>query len=377
MKILHLSTRLNMKYGGGEKFLEQLITSLDKHEHIFIGQDEVIYNIFKKHAKEAHYSSAGYEPITLKRKFFIPLSFILGFLQFIRYYKFFKNADIIFVSASSIAEPIFLLPWIQLFFPKKRLIQTMHCMCIDYYWKNPLVSILRKTWSKMEFIFISQNQMNDWKTHNLSGLKNYLIYNGVEIHEDNFKSKTNLDVLNIGYIGRMYYQKGVDTMIKAISKLDHSDIKINLLMAGEGEDLDNFVKLQKSLKYKSNIEFKWLGFESNTKEFYEKCDLIIFPSWIETFSLVLLEAWERGLPVITSNIPAFIEAKKYMPKMENDLTFSLKNEIDLAKKINYFIKNLNTYTSSEYKNNLHNCIKIRFSKEKVFSQYNDLLKNKT
>ena len=374
MTILHLSTRLNIKYGGGEKFLEQLITSLDKYEHIFIGKDKVIYDIFKKHKKEAYYSPAGYEPITLKRKLFIPLSFILGFLQFIRYYKFFKNADIIFVSASSIAEPIFLLPWIQLFFSKKRLIQSMHCMCIDYYWKNPLVWILRKTWSKMEFIFISQNQMNDWKSHSLSGKKNYLIYNGVEIHEDNFKSKTNLDVLNIGYIGRMYYQKGVDTMIKAITKLDHLDIKINLLMAGEGEDLDNFVKLQKSLKYKPNIEFKWLGFQSNTKEFYEKCDLIIFPSWIESFGLVLVESCERGVSIITSNIPVFIELKKYLPEGENKLSFTLKNENDLAEKIIYFIKNLKIYTSLEYKKKLHNSIKERFSQGAVFSEYSKILR---
>lgn len=375
MKILHLSTRLNMKYGGGEKFLEQLITSLDEHEHIFIGQDKVIYDIFKKHKKEAYYSSAGYEPITLKRKLFIPLSFILGFLQFIRYYKFWKKADIIFVSASSIAEPIFLLPWIQLFFPKKRLIQTMHCMCINYYWKNPLVWILRKTWAKMEFIFISQNQMNDWQSHNLSGLKNYLIYNGVEVYEDSFKSKSDLGVINIGYIGRMYYQKGLDTMIKAIAKLVFPSIKINVLMAGDGEDLNEFVKLQKSIEYKPNIEFKWLGFESNTKSFYEKCDLIIFPSWIETFSLVLLEAWERGLPVITSNIPAFMEAKKYMPKMETELTFLLRNENDLAEKIKYFIKNLDIYTSSQYKIELHNSIKLNFSNQIIFTQYNDLLKN--
>jgi glycosyltransferase involved in cell wall biosynthesis len=362
-------------YGGGEKFLEQLIVSLNNHQHIFIGQDKAIFDIFKKYSKEAHNSPAGYEPITLKRKLFIPLSFILGFIQFVRYYKFWKSADIIFVSASSVSEPIFLLPWIQLFFPKKRLIQTMHCMCIDYYWKNPLAWILRNTWSKMEFIFISKNQMADWKSHNFKGSKNHLVYNGVEIHENNFKSKKDLKTLNIGYIGRMYYQKGVETMLRALTELDQPTLKINVLMAGEGEDLETFIKLQKSLTYKSNINFKWLGFQSNTKSFYEQCDLIIFPSWVESFGLVLVESLERGVPVLTSNIPVFVELKSHLSNLQKDLIFNLKDAQSLSQKVNYFVKNLEHYSTREYKMKIHNIIKLKFSSENTFNLYEDILSN--
>lgn len=374
MKIVHTSTRIKIKYGGGEKFLEQFITEMSEYEHIFIGQDPVVFDIFKKHGKEAYSSPAGFEPITLKRKLIIPLSFILGFIQFIKFYRFWKTADIIYVSASSIAEPIFLLPWIKLFFPKKRMIQSMHCMCIDYYWKNPLVGILRNTWKNMEMVFISNNQINDWKSHSFEGCKNYLVYNGVRVFEDNFGAKKDKMSLKIGYIGRMYYQKGVETMIKSLAKIKIPNLKVDILMGGDGEDLNNFVNLQKSLIFSPNFTFHWLGFQEDSNLFYEKCDLIIFPSWLETFSLVLLESWERGLPVITSNIPAFLEAKKYMPEEENRLIFSLKNEDDLVDKINLFVSSLDFYTSEKYKKELHNSIKKNFSMDKMFYQYREIFK---
>ncbi len=374
MIITHVSTRIKIKYGGGEKFLENLITNLTNFEHIFIGQDPVVYDIFKKHGFEAHNSPAGYEPITLKRQLIIPISFVLGFLQFVKYFRIWKKSDIIIASASSIAEPVFLFSWIKLFFPKKRLIQSMHSMCVDYYWRNPLVSILRKVWSNVEFIYISKNQMSDWHSHNLKGNVNHLIYNGVQVYDLIFTDKTDISTINIGYIGRMYYQKGIDTMIEALSKIDYPGLKINVLMAGDGEDLEKFKKLQNELKMPENINFSWLGFQSDTKSFYEKCDLIIFPSWIESFGLVLVEAWERGLPVITSDIPAFIELKQYAQESEQKLIFKLKDSSDLILKLQIFLENRSLYTSDDYKQSNHQTVLDNFSFGILFKKYSDLFK---
>lgn len=373
MKIVHISTRIKIKYGGGEKFLEQFITEISEHEHIFIGQDPVIFDIFKKHGKEAYSSPAGFEPITLKRKLIIPLSFILGFIQFIKFYRFWKSADVIYVSASSIAEPIFLLPWIKLFFPKKRMIQSMHCMCIDYYWKNPLVGILRNTWKSMEMVFVSNSQKISWEEKNLICGKNTIIHNGVKIYDFTPQEKDTSKII-IGYIGRMYFEKGVDTIIRALS-LVKPDKQIEVLMAGTGEQLEEFKKLQISLNFDKNIEFKWLGFVEDTKSFYEKCDVIIFPSWVESFGLVVLESWERGLPVITSDIDSFKKIKNSSFEEEKTLTFRVKNDKSLADKISLYLSKLDTYNQISYKIKLHSLVENNFSLEQTFTNYKELFNN--
>jgi glycosyltransferase involved in cell wall biosynthesis len=372
MKIIHVSTRIKIKYGGGEKFLEQLITSLDEHEHIFIGEDPVIFDMFKNHNKQAFSSPAGYEPITLKRKIFIPLSFVLGIFQFIKYYKFWKSSDLILISASSVAEPIFLVPWIKLFFPQKRIIQFLHGMCISYYYKQPLVGILRRVWEKMEIVYVSNSQLNSWKKNQLSSLKTQVIYNGVSAYDFIPKSR-NFNTLKLGYIGRMYAEKKVDVLIRALSRIN-SKIPVEVFLAGVGEQLEEFKVLQRTLNFSSNISFNWLGFVQDTKSFYEDMDLIVFPSEIESFGLVLLESWERGVSVITSNIQAFKELKHNIPKPELELEFKLNDVDSLKSKIDYFINNHAIYSNNEYKLSLHNYVLAEFSFETMLSKYRKLLK---
>ncbi|MEM1312723.1 MAG: glycosyltransferase family 4 protein [Patescibacteria group bacterium] len=373
MKIVHISTRIKIDYGGGEKFLEQFIASFNNYEHVFIGRDNVVNKLFEKAGYKSFYSPAGFEPITPKRKLFIPISFILGIVQFIKFYKFWRDADVIIVSASSIAEPIFLLPWIKIFFPKKRLIQFIHGMCISYYYKQPLVGLLRKVWTTMEIVFVSESQKLSWENNNLVGKKNYVVYNGVKISNKPLVVRAD-EIVRIGYIGRMYFEKKVDILLKALS-LVKPEKKVEVYLAGDGPQLKELKQLEQSLNVSKNISFKWLGFVDDTKEFYSMLDLVVFPSAIESFGLVLLEAWERGVPVITSNIPAFIELKLEAPSLERKLAFELNNISDLRDKIDYFLNNTKLYTESNYKDSLHSFVKYNFSFETMFNEYNKLLKS--
>jgi glycosyltransferase involved in cell wall biosynthesis len=375
MNILHLSTRIKIKYGGGEKFLETFLDGFTRDKHTLLGSDPVVEEIFRKRGFEVHSSPSGYEPITKKRQLFIPISFVLGLVQFIKNYKLIRDSDLILVSCSSIAEPIWLLPWVQLFFPQKKVVQFMHALCIPYYSHNPMTWLLRKVWSKMEIIFVSNYQKQTWLDSRLSGKINHVIHNGVEIYDFVPKIKEKNDPIRFGYIGRMYFEKGVDTMIQAISLLDPGNQKIEVLMAGTGEQLEEFQKLQQDLPLHPNISYKWLGFVTDTKGFYESIDLLVFPSWIESFGLTTVEAWERGVPALTSDIHAFLEVKSYAPESEKELTFELKNIDSLLYKINFFIKSYNNYNNLKYKLSLHELSDKQFGKYKMIGEYQSILKS--
>jgi glycosyltransferase involved in cell wall biosynthesis len=374
MRFLHVSTRTHIKYGGGERFLEQFLDGFCDHEHVFLGSDPVVSDLFEKRGYATFNSPAGFEPITQKKVLFIPISIVMGFVQFVRFFRLIRASDIILISASSIAEPIWLVPWIRLFMPKKRIIQSMHALCIHYYHSNPMTWFLRYMWKQIEVIFVSHAQFDSWKHKNLIGSKNHIIHNSVPFHAMIEKTRKK-NHIKIGYIGRMYFEKGIDTMIQAISKLDPQTYTIEIVMAGTGEELKKLQDLQKSLPLHKNITYKWLGFVSETQAFYRDMDCIVFPSWIESFGLTTIEAWMQGVPVITSDIPAFQEVKQKVFKKERELMFACKNTESLITCLNFFIKNFSEYSSKEYKTSLHTFAAITFGEEKMIKRYKELLEN--
>jgi glycosyltransferase involved in cell wall biosynthesis len=182
------------------------------------------------------------------------------------------------------------------------------------------------------------------------------------------KNKT----LKIGFLARLHKEKGCDVLINALEHIKSTQ-SIEVVIAGDGPEKNNLIELLASKKITENIKVNFTGFQSDTKSFYESLDLLVFPSRREGFSLVLLEAWESHLSVLTSNIKPFIEAKNFQTKLDQSLIFEMDNSQDLANKIDYFIENQSTYLNSVYKQTLHDVIVNRFSSERMTDEYEKVL----
>jgi len=108
------------------------------------------------------------------------------------------------------------------------------------------------------------------------------------------------------YFGRFSKEKGVETLLKAASKLEYK-----LKLAGTGPLLDS---LKHEYNKYSNIEF--LGFKSwdDLKIILQKAQFFIIPSeWYENNPLTIIESFALGTPVIGANIggiPELIEENK-------------------------------------------------------------------
>lgn len=72
--------------------------------------------------------------------------------------------------------------------------------------------------------------------------------------------------------------------------LQHLDEPIELYLTIEGKD-DNKIKHLGPLTYEQVCEI------------YDKADALVFPSYIETFGLPLIEAAMRGMPIIAADLP--------------------------------------------------------------------------
>jgi glycosyltransferase involved in cell wall biosynthesis len=115
---------------------------------------------------------------------------------------------------------------------------------------------------------------------------------------------------SILYIGRLEKIKGIEILIRAIPEIKKKLPNIHAYIAGEGSEKNAIKKLAKQLKIENCITL--LGFISGyEKYFYIKAvDLVVVPSYYESFGIALLEAMSCAKPIVASNagnIPNLIE----------------------------------------------------------------------
>lgn len=95
--------------------------------------------------------------------------------------------------------------------------------------------------------------------------------------------------------GRLSQQKGFDLLIQAMAKLPAD--RVNLTLAGEGEDAPMLSALAKPLPHVSLV-----GEVEDVPQFLDSGDIVIIPSRWEPFGLTCLEAVAAGKGVILSNV---------------------------------------------------------------------------
>jgi glycosyltransferase involved in cell wall biosynthesis len=159
------------------------------------------------------------------------------------------------------------------------------------------------------------------------------------------------------YVGRLSFEKGIETLLKAATELPQYTLKL----IGTGP-------IEKDLKSRytsSNIEF--LGYKnwSDLKRLIEGSRFLVMPStWYENNPLSVIESLCLGTPVIGANIGGIPEL---IDNEINGLLFESGNITDLQNKISYLWENSANYNSSS----IANVARIKFNSE---SYYEKLLK---
>jgi len=138
---------------------------------------------------------------------------------------------------------------------------------------------------------------------------------------------------------RLDPQKGQDLAIQAVYLLKKQGLDIQLFIAGENtkNELD-FQTYLETLILRLNVQDSvfFLGYHENLFDIYKKADVLIVPSWEETFGRVIIEAMAVGLPSIASRaggVPNIIQHQK------NGLLFETKKPEALTEQIFNYIKN--------------------------------------
>lgn len=163
------------------------------------------------------------------------------------------------------------------------------------------------------------------------------------------------------YFGRLSREKGIQTLLSAMSRLP--DIKLKVV--GTGDFLLNDIP--------SNVELLGFKRKEELETIIRNALYTIVPSeWYETFGLSCTESLSQGTPVIASNIGAIPEVVEHL---KNGFLFESGNADSLVKTISEAV----LLSDEEYigmaKNGLQNM--IEFSEDRyinsVLSVYNGLI----
>lgn len=205
------------------------------------------------------------------------------------------------------------------------------------------------------------------------------IYSGVNpVHSlpNNREEKDFFKLHDLGsrfilYLGTIEPRKNLIGLIHAYNLFRNNNIKlvdVQLVLAGaKGWRNRDIFQAWEDSPYRHDIKF--LGYVSNSEKelLYKRAELFVYPSYYEGFGLPVLEAMDRGLAVITSNVSSIPEVVAESAIMLNPYDIS-----EIAKALELLISD-DDLKLSLVESGLKRA--QEFSWEKTAEQYLHLFKN--
>jgi D-inositol-3-phosphate glycosyltransferase len=115
------------------------------------------------------------------------------------------------------------------------------------------------------------------------------------------------------YVGRFDPIKGIDRLLEAMAYLKQFDRMRLVIIGGDGPDTSEYQRLQqlsasfdiqKSARFVGRIE------QQNLPPYYSAADVLVIPSYYESFGLVGLESLACGTPVVAARVGAMARILK-------------------------------------------------------------------
>ncbi len=281
----------------------------------------------------------------------------------IRKYMIKKNLDIIHVSWS---KDILLSIMLKLFTPGSIKVIFYRQMKISRHKKDIFhkfiyrhIDIIMVITDKLKCEAIKHLPIDSHKIHKLTyGIDKPP--NDKSIDKSIFFKKYDMDsnIFSIGIFSRIEEQKGHHLVLNSIKKSKH---EIQLFIIGHSMDDKYKDDLKKTAdNYELSSKLKFINFVESPMSYMPCFDLIVLPTYEETFGLIVAEAMLMKVPVIGSNAGGVPEIIK---DGNNGLLFETKNDNDLVKKIDYIIESKETkdklinnayeYANNKYDNTNH------------------------
>jgi glycosyltransferase involved in cell wall biosynthesis len=138
------------------------------------------------------------------------------------------------------------------------------------------------------------------------------------------------EAFTFGYIGTHIPAKGIHHLIDAFGLL-RGDARLRIWGRHRGQDSDALIALAQALPGDKAAQVEWLSEYRNQNivaDVFNRVDAIVVPSvWVENSPLVIHEALQARVPVITADVGGMVE---YVHHEVNGLCFQHRSPTDMA-----------------------------------------------
>lgn len=193
--------------------------------------------------------------------------------------------------------------------------------------------------------------------------KTSVIYNGIDTSV--FVKRTQENKNKFVVCSHLRQSKGIQDLIKAVSVLEDTvKNQIQIDIYGEGPYATELLEMTKANHLEKTIHFK--GGTSQLNELLSNYSYLLQPTYMECFSLSILESLAANIPVITTTVGGnleiiqhyqngfIFEPKDYLAlagilknivlgnlKINNDVSLQIEKDFNLEKMVNEHIQLLN------------------------------------
>ena len=179
-------------------------------------------------------------------------------------------------------------------------------------------------------------------------------------------------------VGRNHPKKGFPVLLNAMAEMNRARTLDNVHVVFVGRDMSKLKPLAIELGITKHVTLiEELGFDTDDHgfnipstsliELYKSADACVFPSLMETFAMINIEAMAAGIPVVSTDAPGCVET---IVDGVDGLITKAGDPLDLARKMEdlYRDKNLQTKLIANGQNTVRNS----FNWDVVVKQFENL-----
>nr|WP_241156009.1 glycosyltransferase family 4 protein [Adlercreutzia sp. ZJ154] len=256
------------------------------------------------------------------------LSFILGFSQIKKLIRI-GECDCVHIHMSenaSVYRASIIIRWIKNH-SRSRVIVHSHGGSVQYFFdrcSQKTRRFLLKSLELIDSLVVLTPGWEKWWRTLLPSLKISVIPNGVNVPFLDVAKKENANV--VLFLGQICEAKGVYCLLDAVQGVIERFPEVNFVFAGDGE-IQKCLAYAETLGIKENCVFVgWVG--KHEKEILlKRASVLVLPSKVESFGIVLLEAMAYAVPVICSDGGFMHEV---VDDRQNGIVFSFGDSVQLA-----------------------------------------------
>jgi glycogen(starch) synthase len=136
-----------------------------------------------------------------------------------------------------------------------------------------------------------------------------VIPNGID--SESFKRDVSVDLYRkqyvkpgdklVFFVGRLVYEKGVQTVIEAMTLILSKIPNVTFVVAGSGPHMNQLKSLVDVFHLEDKVKFTGHIDTDMLSAFYKSADLTVVPSLYEPFGMVVLESMAMGTPTIVAD----------------------------------------------------------------------------